>query len=208
VESLKGQLRSEDEDFWRAWGALMAAVGKPECVNAPNKARAPAVDQSQRFRAVDRATPPELGVQKREKARQVESDDEDNIQDEPDWQNMDGNDPEYPVVSISGRKETDEGPLYQVVWGGPYEETTWEPLTNLSGCMAMVHEWDAAHNGDGPTLKRWNMQHRELLHEIAEQEELERQANSVPCPWCHHKYQKRGLGSHMRKCPQKPLTSQ
>ena len=49
----------------------------------------------------------------------------------------------WEVERIAGKKTLTGETLYLIKWlGVPDEESTWEPLANLAGCMELVHQYE------------------------------------------------------------------
>jgi hypothetical protein len=94
---------------------------------------------------------------------------------------MDGDDPEYRVESIVGRKTGEDGDiLYCVRWAKPYNDETWEPLSNLANAMRLVDEFERVRSGAKSGLSASGLAHADLARELG------RKRNGRPKhPWWH-----------------------
>jgi hypothetical protein len=118
---------------------------------------------------------------------------------------MDGDDPEYRVESIVGRKTGEDGDiLYCVRWAKPYNDETWEPLSNLANAMRLVDEFERVRSGAKSGLSASGLAHAYLARELWAQAEREAKASMVACKFCQGMFKKKGVKTHERYCPHKP----
>lgn len=118
---------------------------------------------------------------------------------------MDGDDPEYRVESIVGRKTGEDGDiLYCVRWAKPYNDETWEPLSNLANAMRLVDEFERVRSGAKSGLSASGLAHADLARELWAQAEREAKASMVACKFCQGMFKKKGVKTHERYCPHKP----
>jgi Chromo (CHRromatin Organisation MOdifier) domain len=118
---------------------------------------------------------------------------------------MDGDDPEYRVEAIIGRKTGEDGDvLYHVRWAKPYNDETWEPLSHLANAMRLVDDFERVWSGAKSGLSASGLAHADLARELREQAEREAKESMVACKFCHRMFKKKGVKTHERSCPRKP----
>lgn len=70
---------------------------------------------------------------------------------------------QWEVERIEGKKIKDGLTLYKVKWAGvPESDSTWEPLSHLEGCMALVEQYDLLPKLTNKCAKKTIVEHKEV----------------------------------------------
>ncbi len=198
----------EDREWWWQFGRAMACVKQPTPSTIPKVATKPRPIQDVNMddrplivQCVPRG-PVEERVEKGD--GNGSGDDCDVVEDQSDT--FDGDDPEYRVEAIIGRKKGEDGTiLYHVRWAKPYNDETWEPLDHLANAMRLVDNFERIRSGAKCGLTAGGVAHAELGRELWEQEQREAKKSMVACQYCHRSFKKHGVKTHERHCRAKPV---
>jgi hypothetical protein len=198
LSTLGLSMSKSDHLWWKSYRALVERCKMPTQYAKPERktTRAPRAKVP-----VDLSKPPELHQGRKASSQSKGIMDNadvvnEDVEEDPDNLTLDGEDPEYHVERIVSKEVRDGVVFYHVAWAEPYNDITWEPVTNLVHCQAKIDEFETAQEG----LRHYNKAHAELGHEIREQEAQAAAQHRVMCQFCQREFAKRGLATHQRSC--------